>query len=230
MAVISELDNNTLGDLFETEKSLTANPNGMTACAASTYFRSHANEMHQSAHSEFHSEILHSHELVIGLNRAQFVATIDMLRKDVADAQFSLTGSISLFMAIISQGLAALAAFLIAINAINFSYGQCAVIITMYAAAAIWTLLLGKLTASSRTYGIVVLADSVRFLNTALGLKDSVDERGPSCRCFCSHTEVFDRDKEDTWFNAYNIARSRTLGVNNIASKLGKHSDVYNDV
>lgn len=160
-AVINELDNDTLGDLFEAEKTLTKNPNGVTAHAASQYFESHVNEKHTSASSEFHSEILHSHDLVIGLSRSQFVAVIDMLRTDVADAQASLVGSISLFMSIISQGLAALAAFLIAINAISIVYGQRAVVIALYVGATIWTLLLGKLTASSRTYGVVVLADSV---------------------------------------------------------------------
>ena len=51
----------------------------------------------------------------------------------------------------------------------------------------------------------------MRFLNTALGLKDSVDENGARCRLACfSRAEAFDKGKEDAWFDAYNAARTRT--------------------
>ena len=132
----------------------------------SNYFSKHTRNLHKNdkgvESSVFASEVRHASEAVLGLSRKTFVRTFDMVRKDLASASLTLSGAIAIFMQIISQGLAALATFLVAIAAMAFPIGMRLIIVTLFLFAVVWAFILGRLTAASRVYAIVVLADSVR--------------------------------------------------------------------
>ena len=104
-------------------------------------------------------------------------------------------------MIIITQGLAALATFLIVVNSLTVRLGQQLVVIVLFFTSALWCYMLGRVTVGPRVYSILVLADSVRFLNAVLGLDEdsfgktkhsklpNIDGNSSALKCFAGCIE-----------------------------------------
>lgn len=139
---------------------------------------------------EFWDEVDTGRDSLLHLEETDFLDSFEMMRKDVVDAMKVVDSSLSNLTSLITQGLSALAVFLIVTGAMTIPTGQRVVVVLLLIFAVAWIYMLGTYTRSSRVYSVLVIAESSKYVNLVLHMdqcnpkyKDQDNQEEEDCVC-----------------------------------------------